>query len=229
LVPANAVPHRLILSVLSNSVEFVRSGPASRQVFALRPNNPFSRSPSAVAASIEEILSKSGPLTLDQFRDSADFPVSALDVIEKVLSVHADEFTTLPDGRIWFVNSPVPVRAGFHSVQAAVEFGFSIFPQGATIEELRRLLCLATIDGLPITRIAIARELATRPQVFVQLDREKYALAGSDAARQRSPVAARTKAASVSPRTPPAFTLDDEDEPFNPESFFGGGFSFSPE
>jgi hypothetical protein len=232
VVQSNSIPHRLLLNTISNSDQFVRSGSRGAQIWALRPQNPFAmfHCDASIAASIEQLLTKNGPMSLDQFLSCSDFPAGSHDVVARVLEVHAEEFRPLPDGRIWFINSPLPVRATFERIQQAIEFGFSIFPAGATIEELRRLLCLATVSDLPITRLMVQRELAAKPELFVQIERGKYALVGSEGARQLPPVVVRTRASSVGPqRAPQIFEPDDDDRPFNPESFFGGKFSFALE
>jgi hypothetical protein len=184
-----------------------------------------------VAASIEQLLSKNGPATLDQIVAAGDCPDTVRDFYRKVLTLHADEFMRLPDNRIWFKNAPVPARASFDSVHGALEWAFSVFTHGATIEDLRRLLCLSINQGAPITRLAIAQELAARPQTFVQVERGKYAIAGSEAAGELPLIAPSTREEPV-PRRPVQFRggdADDEAQPFNPESFFGGGFCFPPD
>jgi hypothetical protein len=227
LVRAGAVPRRMILSTLSNSKQFVRSGPAHIQTWALRPNNPFFQADSAVVAAIDQFLTKNGPATLDEILLASDTPGALRDVYERVIFA-SDEFHALPDGRLWFRSSPVPTRAGFDTVSAAINWGFTIFHGGATIEELRRLLCLSITQGTPITRLEIAQELAAKPDAYVQVQRGKYALAGFAVEAEDVPVG--PKAPDKVPRRPLLDLGEDEDEvePFNPESFFGGRFSFSP-
>jgi hypothetical protein len=137
----------------------------------------------------------------------------------------------LPDDRVWFKDAPIPARASFESVQAAIEFAMTVYTAGATIEELRRCLCLSLSEGTTITRLAIAQELAAKPQLFVQVQRGKYAIAGSDATWDLPAIAVpRSRSASVGPRRVPLVVREDDDPaPFNAESFFGGRFCFSPE
>jgi hypothetical protein len=227
--PANSLSRRLILTILSNSDRFVLSGPPHAQTWALRLNNPYFQSDTAVAASIEQLLSKNGPATLDQILAEGDSPENLRDFYQKVLSLHSDEFSLLPDNRIWFKGAPVPARASFDTMQGAVEWALNVFAQGATIEELRRLLCVSISQGTPITRLAIAQELAARPNVYVQVQRGKYGLAGVGTGLE-SEAEARSHTESEAPR-PAGFRggdAEDEAQPFNPESFFGGGFSFAP-
>jgi hypothetical protein len=220
-----AVPRRQILSVLSSSNQFVRSGPAQSQMWALRPNNPYFQTESAVAAFIDQFLTQNGPTSLDQIITASDTPTALREIYDRVLRLHSDEFHVLPDGRLWFRSSPIPTRAGFDTVGAALSWAFTIFSNGATIEELRRLLCLSINQGIPITRLEIARELAGKPDEYIQVQRGKYALAGSEGAREAAQAAKKEEA------PPGPFKLEegeDEGQPFNAESFFGGRFTFSP-
>jgi hypothetical protein len=221
-----AISRRALLNVLSHSSQFVRAGLPQVHLFALRPNISFRVSDTAVAAHIEQLLARNGPMTTDQFVASADFP--GHDILKKVLEVHADEFSWLPDGRVWFKKTPVPVRAAFSQLQDALEFAFAEYPAGATIEELRRMLCLCVCDEAPITRLAIAKELARKPGFYVQIQRGKYVLIGSEMISQyigQSVVRERTS--SIAGRKVLGLIDDDEEKPFNPESFFGAGFSFA--
>jgi hypothetical protein len=230
ILPASSLHRRLILNALTSSGQFVRSGPAHLQMWALRPNNPFFQNEAAVAASIEQFLSKNGPATIDQILAAGDYPGLLREVYQKVLDLHTDEFASLPDSRVWFRDAPVPARAAFESVQAAIEFALTVYTAGATIEELRRFLCLSSSQGVPITRLAVAQEIAAKPQLFVQVQRGKYAMEGSGAAWDLPAVVPRSRSASVGPRKVPLAVMDEDDAmPFNPESFFGGRFCFSPE
>jgi hypothetical protein len=228
LVPAAAVPRRLIFNILANSEQFVRCGPPHSQIFALRPNNPLFQCDAAVAASIDQLLTENGPMTIDTFLASPTFAGTDSPTVERVLSVHSGEYAALPDGRIWFVNSPLPVQAAFDSLQDGIIFAFSVFTEGATPEELRRFLCLAPCaDGL-VTRMSVASVLQSKPELFVQIRRGTFALAGTDAARIPLPILPpRARASSARIRRMSPIGDDDEDK-FNPESFFGGGFSFAP-
>jgi hypothetical protein len=229
IVSAGAVPRRLVLSTLSNSERFVRAGPPHSQGFALRLINPLFQCDASVAASVEQLLTENGPMTLDEFRSSPNFPASNVQLFERVFSVHSTEFTPLADGRIWFVNSPLPVQAAFDTIEEAVVFAFTIFTDGATPEDLRRFLCLARCTEGAITRIAVAKVLSAKPDLFIQIQRGKYAIAGSPAAQIPPPLPPGTIASSTSPSRTLPVEMEDAEDPFNPESFFGGGFSFSSE
>jgi hypothetical protein len=65
---------------------------------------------------------------------------------------------------------------------------------------------------VPITRLGIAKELAERQDLYVQVQRRKYVLIGSEAMGQSAPV--------VRSRASPSHSRDEE-KPFNPESFLG--------
>jgi hypothetical protein len=228
IIPAATVPRRLIFNVLSKSEQFVRCGTPHTQTFALRPNNPLFQCDAAVAASIDQLLTQNGPMTIDEFLGSPTFASSDSPTVERVLSVHSEEYAVLPDGRIWFSNSPLPIQAAFDTIQDAIVFAFSIFTEGATPEDLRRFLCLAPCADGQITRVSISQALQSKPDIFVQIQRDRFALAGTDAARVPPPAMpprARAQSATVRRRMP---IVEDEEEAFNAESFFGGGFSFAP-
>jgi hypothetical protein len=229
VVSAETVPRRLVLNTLSNSERFVRAGPPHSQEFALRLINPLFQCDASVAASVEQLLTENGPMTLQDFCASPNFPASHVHLFERVFSVHSSEFNTLPDGRIWFVNSPLPVQAAFDTIEEAVVFSFTIFTDGATPEDLRRFLCLARCSDGAITRISVAKILSAKPELFIQIQRGKYAISGSRAAQLPLPVppGAIGSSGSEAPRT--SIELEDAEDAFNPESFFGGGFSFSSE
>jgi hypothetical protein len=140
-----------------------------------------------------------------------------------VLGLHSNEFTLLPNRRIWFADAPMPARECFDSVQAAIRSDPLIFPNGATVEELRNVLCLSTIQGQPMTRLAIVQTLSTHPTLYAQIDRGRYALAESDVASQLQIIILKPGSSR------PFFRVDDEDGPFDPASFFGGHFVFAVE
>jgi hypothetical protein len=166
---------------------------------------------------MEQLLAKNGPMTLDQMLASADFAASSRDALEKVLEIHSDEFRALDDGRIWLINAPLPETAAFDEIQDALEFGLAAFHGEATVEELRRILCLATVKGVPITRLDISRGLEARPDTFMQIQRGRYAKAEVDG------LAIAAKATSGQS------DWEDAEKPFNAEIFFGGAFSFADE
>jgi hypothetical protein len=124
---------------------------------------------------------------------------------------------------VWFADAPVPVRIAFPGFAQALEFAFSVFPNGATIEDLRRLLCLSVCDDVPITRLSIAKEVASRPDLYQQITRGTYAMAQEG----RTAALVKWRASSAVAQRAVPVVLYEEDEPFNAESFFGGRFTFS--
>jgi hypothetical protein len=163
-------------------------------------------------------------MSVDEFVAAEDFP--GHDVLKKVLEVRSDDFTWLPDGRIWFSRAPLPVRRGFERMADALEFAFSVYVEGATIEELQRLLCLAHCDEMPITRRAIAKELGQRADRFPQIRRGVYAMRGMQGIAGQ-PQAENSRVAKL--WMCGWEVEEDEEKPFNAESFFGGGFCFAAE
>jgi hypothetical protein len=165
-------------------------------------------------------------MTIDEFMASPNFPRSDRQLFERVFSVHSAEFNTLPDGRIWFVKSPLPIRADFDTIEEAVIFGFTVLTEGATPEDLRRFLCLARCSNGAITRMSVTKVLSANPDLFVQIQRGKYAPAGSEAAQL---VVNAADTAIATEARPLELDPGEDEDGFNPESFFGGGFSFSSE
>jgi hypothetical protein len=173
-----------------------------------------------VVALIEQVLDENGPMTLEEFLASPTFSTSNRELLTRILAVHSTEFTTLPDGRIWFPTTPLPTRSSFSTFQDAIEFALQFFPDGATTEELKRILCLSNCSEGAITRLALARELSAKPGLFLQLQRGRYALADAPSAIRSAPVILRLPICSV---------FADDEENFNPDTFFGGRFQFAAE
>lgn len=157
-----------------------------QQLWALRPNNPLYQCDAAIAASIEQMLTEHGPLTVPELVNLTQQMGADDNLFNRVLGVHADEFTINPeDGKIWFSMQPLPIRCNFESVEQALSFAFTIFQNGATIEELRKFLCLATHQGVPITRLCISHAFVQRPDIFVQIQRGRYAPFDSEVAQEK--------------------------------------------
>jgi hypothetical protein len=155
-------------------------------------------------------------MTINEIIAKADFPGASVEVLERILALQESGLNVMADGRVWFVGIPVPLRYGFDSLRLALEFAFSLFPDGATIEQLRRVLCLSTDGGVPITRMAISSGLAANSDMFVSIQRGKWTLAAN----------------VVDEETPPPghpVPTVAEGEEFNAEVFFGGAFAFAEE
>lgn len=236
IVATNSIPKRLILNCLSTSDQFVKSGPGKSQTFALRPNNPFFRCDTAIAATIEQILCANGPMTIEALVASAGLADADATLFERIISQHS-EFCEITDARIWFTDAPMPTPGNYHSMTEAVQGALqtSFAPIGAHIDDLRRYLCLSSCQGIPITRMRISGELSQRTDLYVEIERGKYALVGSPAAVSPDPVIRRPRSFSDSPRGGGRKFLyghiapTPSEEEFNPDSFFGGSFTFSTE
>ncbi|KAH0792016.1 hypothetical protein GPJ56_004091 [Histomonas meleagridis] len=211
----------MIANALDSSDLFVRAGNSHNKTWALRPNNPLFQCDAAIAVTVEQLLSQSGPLSLEQLVSAINLPGADVTIIERVLAVHSNEFTQLPSGCIWFSNQPQPVASEFDNIEQALVFAFNFFPEGATVEELSWFLCLSKHNGLPITKMCISHELVRRSDLFVQIHRLKYAIAGS-------PACNRSISNSTSTSTSVSSFTNDEDV-FNPDAFFCDNFQFSPE
>jgi hypothetical protein len=162
-------------------------------------------------------------MTIDEIVAKADFPEASVELLQRVLGIQGSELTILPDGRIWFIGLPVPLRYGFDSLTSALEFAFSMFRDGATIEELRRVLCLSTDNGVPITRMAISRELTGNSKMFSTIQRGKWNLASPEVTEKPGP-----GPGNMGWDIGGGF-VDDEGTEFNAEVFFGGAFAFAEE
>lgn len=157
-----------------------------QQLWAIRPNNPLFQCDAAIAASIDQLLTERGPLTVGELVHLTEEMGADEALFHRVLGVHADEFTLNQDGRIWYTNQPMPVRCDFENIEEALKFAFTIFTEGATIEELQHFLCLATQKGIPITRLTISHAFYLMQGVFVQIQHRRYAPIDSEIVRQRA-------------------------------------------
>jgi hypothetical protein len=217
MVPASSVARRVVMSVLSSSDHFVSSGNPSAHIWALCPKNIFYQCDSAIESSVEQLLNVNGPMTINEVIAKADFPGASVGLLERILALRESGLNVLPGGRIWFIGIPVPARMGFDTVKESLEFALSLFPEGASIEDLRRVLCLSTENGVPITRISVSAGLSANPEVFAAVQRGKWTLVSNMVAEE-------------SPATGHVDTPDFEDEgEFNAEVFFGGAFAFAEE
>ncbi|OHT03434.1 hypothetical protein TRFO_06664 [Tritrichomonas foetus] len=247
IVPSKTITKRAIINELTRSDLFVSSSSgqnstltasstpaamsastiANTQIWALRPNNPLFQCDAAIAASIEQMLTEHGPLTVDEFVNLTEQMGADAQLFHRVLSVHTDEFTITDEasGRVWFYQQPLPIRAEFQTVEQAINFAFStVFPNGASVDELRRFLCLATHSGVPITRLCITHTFVEKPDQYLQIQRGKYAPADSPIAKEPPPPEPHGRGRRLS-----MIALEEEEKTFNPDDFFGGGFSFSAE
>jgi hypothetical protein len=243
LVPCSAVIRRRISSALSSSELFVRAGPPRACLWAIRPTNPLCLSDGVISSSIEQMLTSTGPMTLEQFSQSSQLNGVDAGLFERFLAEHESEFERHPDNRYWFRGQPRPMQRDFESISHALITALSLFPKGASVEELTWYLCLSTVSTFnAISRRAVSRELSRRTDLFEHLARARYGLIekrlidGTDAkaaAEDRGQEPAQFQAppppsepflAEPGAPKPPA-PPDDED--FDPYTFFGNDFQFA--
>lgn len=232
VVSVQTLSRRQILSCLTNSDKFIRSGPPHSQTYAIRPNNPFLQCDGAIGGLIEQLLNENGPMTIEDLVASSGLRDIDGSSFSRVLQVQDTDYVDLGGGRFWFSNVPPPLRSEYESLEQAVASALSVFKGGATIEDLRRFLCLATLNGDRITRKDIVHAVAAKPETFIKIQRGRYALVGTQAAMGLPMMPRRARAASSSMIQRSLLTemqMEDEEKPFNPAAFFGGSFSFMPE
>lgn len=177
LLPCSSITRRRISSVLSTSELFVRAGPPRTCLWAIRPHNPLFISDQAILASIEQMLTANGPMTIEQFINTTQLSGADANLYNRFLSEHAVEFTKEEDGTYWFTGQPRPQHNDFESISHALVYAFNEFPQGASVEELHWYLCLSTVGGVKeITRRCVSRELSRRTDLFSHLSRARYIL-----------------------------------------------------
>ena len=176
-IPCSSLTRRRISSTLSSSDVFMRAGPPRTCVWALRPNNPLFLSDGAIAASIENILTRHGPIKLDQFATLTDLQGADAQMYEAFITEHPQEYERGDDGRYWFAGQKHPSQGTYESINQALVAAFREFPEGASVEQLHWFLCLSTVGGTKaITRRSVSRELSRRSDLFVHCARARYRL-----------------------------------------------------
>jgi hypothetical protein len=177
LIPCSSIIRRRISSTLSACELFVKAGAPRTCVWAIRPNNPLFLSDGAISTSIEQMLTSHGPMTLEDMVAASQLNGADISLFEQFLANHPGDFAANPDGTYWFPHQPPPIIRDFESISQALSFALSIFPEGASVEEVTRFLCLATVGGSKvITRRYVSRELSRRPDLFQNLSRARYKL-----------------------------------------------------
>jgi hypothetical protein len=251
-VPCSTITRRRISSTLSSSELFVRAGPVRAGLWAIRPSSPPFLSDTALGASLHQMLTSHGPLTLEQFALSTDLSGVDSPMLEAYFAQHADEYACDGDGSFWFAGCVRPLQCNFASMGHALIWGFSEFPNGASVEEMHRLLCLSTVGGSKrITRRSVSRELSRRTDLFVHSSRARYVLIRNVDVEALVPVAQSPQEPTPAPEFKQMFPSiagndpngplvdpfhivqaaqcavhEDEDE-FNPFAFFSGTFEFA--
>ncbi|KAH0793468.1 hypothetical protein GPJ56_002515 [Histomonas meleagridis] len=185
-VQCSTISRRRISSVLSSSDFFVRAGPPRTCFWAIRPHNPLFLSNGSISASIEQMLTTNGPMTLEQFVEFTELNGADIKLFEKFLDEHKKEFSLLDNGTYWFTGQTPPVPKNYDNISSALVDAFSSFPLGASVEELHWYLCLSTVGGTKkISRRNVSRELSRRTDLFEHLSRARYTLASQHINRQR--------------------------------------------
>lgn len=177
VVQCSTITRRRISSTLSSSELFVRAGPPRTCLWAIRPNNPLFISDGAISASIEQMLTTNGPMTLEQFVNTTELAGADEALFDRFLRDHASDFACAEDGTWWFTDQVRPSRNDFESFSHALVFAFSNFTHGASVEQLHWFLCLSTVGGKKqISRRNISRELSRRTDLFMHISRARYTL-----------------------------------------------------
>jgi hypothetical protein len=252
LIPCSTIVRRRISSTLSSCALFIRAGPPRTCLWAIRPNNPLFLSDSVISSSIEQMLTNSGPMTLEQFTQSTQLNGTDVGLFERFLAEHATEFARHSDDTYWFTGQPRPIQRDFESISHALVFALSAFPEGASVEELTWYLCLSTVNTVrTITRRNVSRELSRRTDLFDHLARARYRLferplvdlADGKAVHAEeapppppfqvpvpqmpSPVPYPFFTAPLPELSPPKPPLPTDDDDFDPFAFFGHDFQFA--
>ena len=177
LVPCSTIIRRRISSTLSSSDLFVRAGPPRMCLWAIRPNNPLFLSDGVISASIEQMLTNNGPMSLEEFVGQTSLHGADIHLFERFLNEHESEFTRGEDGTYWFTGQPRPIQMEFESISHALVYALRVFPHGASVEELTWYLSRSTVNGSKsITRRCVSRELNRRVDLFNHLSRARYIL-----------------------------------------------------
>jgi hypothetical protein len=251
LVPCSTIFRRRISSTLSSCELFVRAGPPRTGMWAIRPNNPLFLSDGAISASIEQMLTDNGPMTLQDFVTTSQLNGADVNLFERFLTEHSTEFTCGPDETYWFTGQPRPIQMDFESISYALAYALSLFPDGASVEELNWFLCLATVGGSKrITRRCVSRELSRRADLFANISRARYILIPkppSDSFTRMEPVAPQPPPPDRAiPLVEPIFQLPPppltgtgtgpdlpgrptDEEEWDPFNFFNRDFQFAPD
>lgn len=173
LIATSSIPRRRISSALSGCDRFERAGSAHSTRWALRIHGEQTVSDVEVCTSVENTLTDIGPTDSENLASSLGIDQEFL---LKVLQRHSDEFTLIENGW-WFTDTPLPLREDYPTMAHAIFIALKSFPEGATVEQLHRVLCLSTVVGKKrITRRSVSRELSRRPKMFHHVSRAQYAL-----------------------------------------------------
>ncbi|OHS97475.1 hypothetical protein TRFO_36339 [Tritrichomonas foetus] len=186
-IDCSTISRRRISSALSSSELFVRAGAPRTCLWAIRPNNPLLISDGQISASIEQMLTTNGPMSLEQFVQATDLSGCDAKLFERFLNDHSNEFTvSAEDGKYWFTGQKRPTVNYFDNICQALVYAFQhAFPRGACVEELHWFLCLSIVGGhKTISRRNVSRELSRRTDLFMHLSRARYTLLATQGTRR---------------------------------------------
>lgn len=173
----SSISRRRISFALSTSSKFERAGSEKTCMWQLKPHNQLYLSDATIRSFIEQELSKSGPLSIDQIQKSSEIQFIDETVYHRFFNDNKEYFELANDGKYWFANQPIPQKKNFENINSALIYAMNQFEKGASIEEVNWFLCLSTINGAKsITRRSISRELSRRPDVFLHVSRARYIL-----------------------------------------------------
>lgn len=165
---------RRIAAALASTDAFVRSGPPHAELWALRPSNPLAASDGTIANAVDTVLVSGGPATVEQISKSCAGGIEE-GVFRAFMEAHSDAYEADECGLYWFAGQPHPIRRDFDNMYSALMHAFTVFPDGASVEELHWYLCLCTVgNGKPVKRRSISRELSRRQDLFIRLSRARY-------------------------------------------------------
>jgi hypothetical protein len=230
----------------------VRAGPARAALWAIHPTNSLFLSDAALTGSIHQMLTAHGPLTIEQFALLTELTGLDCQILETFMQQHTAEYTRESDGSFWFAGHTRPSPCNFDSMGHALLWAFSEFPEGASVEEMHWLLCLSTVGGTKkITRRSISRELSRRTDLFAHASRARYIpLRNVEVVPQFAQMEMEMQVMNTEPnrQTFPSVVWGDsgtmgqeslqimpaapcpvheEEDEFNPFTFFNGGFEFA--
>jgi hypothetical protein len=172
-IPSCQIQPQQLSSALSGSGVFARSGRAANGLWHIRPLDSLFRDGVGLRARVEELLLTRGPLDLASLVAAIGLNETDVDPLRQAL---AAEFSDA-DGEYWFAGSPRPIRVAFPRWLDALTEGLAAFPDGASVEDLWRRLCISTVAGVgAVTRRGISRELPRYPEVFGRIGPGRYRL-----------------------------------------------------
>jgi hypothetical protein len=207
--PTCELRRRQISSLLSASDVFNSVEPRRSCQWALSSGDANLRHIEELKASIRGILADSGPAGSDELIAELQIAGYDLDFVRSLLRGDSFEFVWDPeDGRYWFKDEPRPIGGTFEGWAEALAAAFGLFPSGASVEEISRVLCLSTVSGfVRPTRHALSTELSRHSSSFERVARGRYRLRSAHGANGSFEFAARDD------------TVGDY-EPFNPLVFY---------